>query len=121
MRSSPPPSEGSRHGGCFRVRAFSAPRRMTTLFNCQTAWASDVRRILFGAGYAVASAGPEIQTQAGCVFLDSGFALSARPGMTLIGLVMPALVAGIHVFTAWQQRRGWPGLRPPKGPGPTAI
>ena len=31
-----------------------------------------------------ASAGPGIQIQALCVFLDSGFALSARPGMTLI-------------------------------------
>jgi hypothetical protein len=29
-----------------------------------------------------ASAGPGIQIQALCVLLDSGFALSARPGMT---------------------------------------
>jgi hypothetical protein len=45
-----------------------------------------------------------IQMQARCQFLDSGFAISARPGMTLIGTyrlatsVMAGLVPAIHVF-----------------------
>ena len=45
-----------------------------------------------------ANAGPEIQMQARSVFLDSGFALSARPGMTTYSIVKQHGRAASPVF-----------------------